>query len=145
MASLARQNHSVWQRSCDQEWLLACSSFSRTKRKHIQGSVPTTNLSLSVLFFFSVFVASSCFSVSHFLKGRSETIAPCIASLPSCQQHWTGCLLFRRLSQTGCCSLPQLCRLLVLGWPCSLVLLELSPSVLISYRKGAFAPPASLA
>lgn len=43
-------------------------------KEGILRSVLTTNLTLSVLFFFfSVSVASSCLSVSHFLKGRSET------------------------------------------------------------------------
>ena len=87
-----------------------------------------TNLSLSVLFFFlfSVSVASSCFSVFHFLKGRSgnhvstpgfslsSDLAACSSSQgwlqQCCPRAW---LMFRPVCLSVCLSV---C-LLVLGLP----------------------------
>ena len=120
-----------------------------------------TNLSLSVLFFFlfSVSVASSCFSVFHFLKGRSgnhvstpgfslsSDLAACSSSQgwlqQCCPRAW---LMFRPVCLSVCLSvcLPigawlasvhaylSVYLLSVLGWPGSIVLPELTLSVPVS-------------
>lgn len=61
--------------------LLTCSPLSSGPAKACRGIGTHTNFSLSVLFFFSMSVAFSCFSVCHFLKGRSETASVHLASV----------------------------------------------------------------
>ena len=102
-----------------------CGSLSRGPKAGMSWVlVFATNLSLSVLFFFlfSVSVASSCFSVFHFLKGRSgnhvstpgfslsSDLAACSSSQgwlqQCCPRAW---LMFRPVCLSVC--------LLVLGLP----------------------------
>lgn len=114
--------------------------------------VLATNLSLSVLFFclFSMSIASSCFSVFHFLKGRSgNRVSTPGFSLPSSPAACSGSSLS---SSPAACSGSQgwlqqcchrawlmfrpvclsVCLLSVLGWLGSIVLPELTVSVPVS-------------